>query len=85
MTLDELEKLAIEFALRRFHNHRTRAARALGISVRTLQRKLNPNTHEAHDTERPVDEDPALVTHESPSLPESSHELAEEQQFSGIK
>jgi two-component system NtrC family response regulator len=39
-TLEELENLAIGAALRRFHNHRTRAARALGISVRTLQRKL---------------------------------------------
>jgi len=42
-TLEELKDLAIAAALRRYHNHRTRAAQALGISVRTLQRKLGPN------------------------------------------
>ena len=40
MTLNELEERAIAAALTRFNNNRTRAARALGISVRTLQRKL---------------------------------------------
>jgi DNA-binding NtrC family response regulator len=40
MTLNELEERAIAAALQRFNNNRTRAARALGISVRTLQRKL---------------------------------------------
>ncbi|HEY4330393.1 MAG TPA: sigma-54 dependent transcriptional regulator [Phycisphaerae bacterium] len=45
-TLEELENLAIAAALRRFHNHRTRAAQALGISVRTLQRKLGPHQSE---------------------------------------
>ncbi|HVS72643.1 MAG TPA: sigma-54 dependent transcriptional regulator [Phycisphaerae bacterium] len=40
MTLAELEERAIAAALQRFNNNRTRAARALGISVRTLQRKL---------------------------------------------
>jgi DNA-binding NtrC family response regulator len=40
MTLDQLEERAITAALARFNNNRTRAARALGISVRTLQRKL---------------------------------------------
>lgn len=40
MTLAELEDRAIAAALQRFNNNRTRAARALGISVRTLQRKL---------------------------------------------
>ena len=40
MTLDELEQRAIDAALQRCNNNRTRAARALGISVRTLQRKL---------------------------------------------
>ena len=40
MTLEELENHAISAALVRYHNNRTRAARALGISVRTLQRKL---------------------------------------------
>jgi DNA-binding NtrC family response regulator len=45
-TVDELEKMAIDVAMRRFQNNRTRAAHALGISVRTLQRKLNPNLNE---------------------------------------
>ncbi|MGN6370373.1 MAG: sigma-54-dependent transcriptional regulator [Phycisphaerae bacterium] len=40
MTLADLEERAIAAALQRFNNNRTRAARALGISVRTLQRKL---------------------------------------------
>ncbi len=40
MTLAELENRAIAAALSRFNNNRTRAAKALGISVRTLQRKL---------------------------------------------
>jgi DNA-binding NtrC family response regulator len=40
VTLEELEKAAIRQALRRFDDNRTRAARSLGISVRTLQRKL---------------------------------------------
>jgi transcriptional regulator with PAS, ATPase and Fis domain len=40
MTLEELQKAAIRQSLRRFDDNRTRAARSLGISVRTLQRKL---------------------------------------------
>jgi DNA-binding NtrC family response regulator len=40
MTLDELEQRAIAAALQRYNHNRTRAAQALGISVRTLQRKL---------------------------------------------
>jgi DNA-binding NtrC family response regulator len=55
MTLEQLETLAIDLALRRFNNHRTRAARALGISVRTLQRKLNPGMP---TPDRPRDEEP---------------------------
>jgi DNA-binding NtrC family response regulator len=43
MTLEDLENAAIASALRRFHNNRTRAAMALGISVRTLQRKVGPH------------------------------------------
>lgn len=38
--LQELERVAIQSALDRFHGNRTHAAEALGISVRTLQRKL---------------------------------------------
>jgi DNA-binding NtrC family response regulator len=40
LTLADLEEKAIAAALVRYNNNRTRAARALGISVRTLQRKL---------------------------------------------
>jgi DNA-binding NtrC family response regulator len=38
--LQDLERRAILSALDRWHGNRTRAAHALGISVRTLQRKL---------------------------------------------
>lgn len=40
MSLAELEKLAINQTLEAFDGNRTKAARSLGISVRTLQRKL---------------------------------------------
>ena len=40
MTLAELEKLAIIQTLQEFDGNRTKAARSLGVSVRTLQRKL---------------------------------------------
>lgn len=39
-SLVELERVAVEKALAEFNGHRTRAAESLGISVRTLQRKL---------------------------------------------
>ena len=39
-TLDELEREAIRQALERYQGNRTRAAQSLGISVRTLQRRL---------------------------------------------
>lgn len=39
-TLDELEKVAIQNALKRSMGNRTHAAQNLGISVRTLQRKI---------------------------------------------
>ena len=38
--MDELEKLAISKALEQCGGNRTHAAERLGISVRTLQRKL---------------------------------------------
>jgi DNA-binding NtrC family response regulator len=47
LTLDQLEKRAIEKALSRFGNNKTKAAQAIGISVRTLQRKLNQSTSPA--------------------------------------
>jgi len=39
-SLEDLERAAVEKALAEHHGNRTRAARTLGISVRTLQRKL---------------------------------------------
>lgn len=39
-SLEDLERAAVEQALLRHHGNRTHAARTLGISVRTLQRKL---------------------------------------------
>ena len=40
LTLDNLEREAIRQALERFQGNRTHAAESLGISVRTLQRRL---------------------------------------------
>jgi DNA-binding NtrC family response regulator len=40
VSLQEMERVAIENALEAHAGNRTRAARSLGISVRTLQRKL---------------------------------------------
>jgi DNA-binding NtrC family response regulator len=40
LTMEELEKLAITKALDQYGGNRTHAANRLGISVRTLQRKL---------------------------------------------
>jgi DNA-binding NtrC family response regulator len=39
-TLEDLERAAVEQALQQHHGNRTHAAKELGISVRTLQRKL---------------------------------------------
>ena len=39
-SLEELERVAVQQALEHHHGNRTHAAKELGISVRTLQRKL---------------------------------------------
>jgi DNA-binding NtrC family response regulator len=39
-TLEDIERVVVRQTLRRFGGRRTEAARSLGISVRTLQRKL---------------------------------------------
>lgn len=39
-SLEDLERTAIEQTLKRYRGNRTRSARSLGVSVRTLQRKL---------------------------------------------
>lgn len=41
VTLEELEKRTILRALRFYNNNKTHTASALGISIRTLQNKLN--------------------------------------------
>jgi DNA-binding NtrC family response regulator len=54
-TIDSLKRAAMLRALEHFHGNRTRAAEYLGISVRTLQRKLKEwnlavgSEHEPHD------------------------------------
>lgn len=40
VNLEELERLAIRQALETHHGNRTHAARAMGISVRTIQRNM---------------------------------------------
>jgi DNA-binding NtrC family response regulator len=55
MTMDQLEKLAITKALEQCGNNRTHAANRLGISVRTLQRKLRQYDLERTLTEVPGD------------------------------
>jgi two-component system, NtrC family, response regulator HydG len=47
LTMDELERLAISKALDASHGNRTHAAGRLGISVRTLQRKLRQYERES--------------------------------------
>jgi DNA-binding NtrC family response regulator len=51
MTMEELEKLAIQKALEQNGGKRTRAAESLGISVRTLQRKLRQYQMEGAEPE----------------------------------
>jgi DNA-binding NtrC family response regulator len=44
--LDELEEAAIQNALEAANGNRTRAAKSLGIAVRTLQRKLRTQSYD---------------------------------------
>jgi len=53
MTMEELEKLAIQKALEQSGGKRTRAAESLGISVRTLQRKLRQYQMESDEPNSP--------------------------------
>jgi DNA-binding NtrC family response regulator len=50
-TLEDLERTAVEQALEQFEGNRTHAAESLGISVRTLQRKLKAWGIADHDDE----------------------------------
>ncbi len=49
MSLAQIERRAVELALDHHHGNRTRAAASLGISVRTLQRKLKAWGVAKHD------------------------------------
>lgn len=60
MTMDQLEKLAITKALEQCVNNRTHAANRLGISVRTLQRKLRQ-----YDLEKTLSDSPSDVLTEA--------------------
>jgi len=50
-TLEDVEQIAVQQTLDRFDGNRTRAAQSLGISVRTLQRRLKrwQTNHGDHD------------------------------------
>ena len=50
LTMEQLERLAIEQALDLTGGNRTHAAQRLGISVRTLQRKLHQYSMQTHTT-----------------------------------
>lgn len=45
LTLEDVERAVVQQTLDRWHGNRTRAARSLGISVRTLQRRLKEWGH----------------------------------------
>jgi DNA-binding NtrC family response regulator len=60
LTMEELEKLAITKALDQCNGNRTHAADRLGISVRTLQRKLRQYALEGRASAAPQDD---LLTH----------------------
>ena len=64
LTMEQLERLAIIEALRQCSGNRTHAADLLGISVRTLQRKLRQ-----YQAESPLD--PALANDELTGAPHS--------------
>ncbi len=55
LTMDELERLAIARALQQCAGNRTHAAGRLGISVRTLQRKLRQ--YDLEGTDKPLGSD----------------------------
>src|SRR5207237_9590897 len=55
LTMEELERLAITKALDQYKGNRTHAANRLGISVRTLQRKLRQ--YELERNVKPVPSD----------------------------
>ncbi|MCB0712661.1 MAG: sigma-54-dependent Fis family transcriptional regulator [Ignavibacteriae bacterium] len=59
LNLEEIERTMIIGALRKFNNSRRRAADALGISERTLYRKLNQYKEEGYiDDDDGVEEEP---------------------------
>jgi DNA-binding NtrC family response regulator len=75
MTLDELEGRAIAAALQRFNNNRTRTARALGISVRTLQRKLGSKNEPTPLDDENLDASDEIAASAPPSLVQFGSEI----------
>ena len=49
LTLDEMEREYIEAVLKQHHGHRAKAAKALGINVKTLYNKLGPQRPRSDD------------------------------------
>jgi DNA-binding NtrC family response regulator len=75
-SLEDLERAAVEQALAQHQGNRTHAAKTLGISVRTLQRKLKawgmPTVSAQHSNPSP----PFLMpTHHASSSPFSAHAM----------
>ena len=88
LTLADLEEKAIAAALVRFNNNRTRAARALGISVRTLQRKLGAKNSpeegsppDAPDSADSVEEPAAVAEQADVATPVGSEFICRQRQF----
>jgi DNA-binding NtrC family response regulator len=74
-SLEDLERAAVEQALAQHHGNRTHAAKTLGISVRTLQRKLKAwgmPTSVQHNNPPPHF---IMPTHHASSSPFSAHAM----------
>lgn len=70
--LEELERTAIEQTLKRYRGNRTRSARSLGVSVRTLQRKLKAWGFTSDNRSRDqTDEDTQKELHDSNAVSHS--------------
>lgn len=55
LTLEELEKQAIEKAFRFYQGNKTHTANALGISIRTLDAKLEKYEHDREELQKRTD------------------------------
>jgi DNA-binding NtrC family response regulator len=74
-SLEDLERAAVEQALVQHQGNRTHAAKTLGISVRTLQRKLKawgmPTIAVQHNNPAPF----LMPAHHASSSPFSAHAM----------